>query len=220
MNFLSKRLSIIKDLVPKGIVADIGADHGKLIISLVEDGKADYGYAIENKKGPFDTLQRAISSSSVSSRITPMFSDGITDLPSDVNVIVLAGMGGATIIDILYSHREKLKNVEYIVVDAHTSIGEIRRAIVPLGYQIDEEQILLEDGTYYEIIRFKKGEITSYSDTEYDFGPILVKNKSDDFIQKWSFRIKEIDTLLANPVIPDERKQQLTLEKERIKKVL
>ncbi len=220
MNSLSKRLSLIKDMIPKGIVADIGADHSKLIISLVEDGIADYGYAIENKKGPFDTLKRAVSSSSVSSRITPMFSDGITDLPSDVNIIVLAGMGGTTIIDILNSHREKLINVEYIIVDAHTSIGEIRRAVTSLGYQIDDENILLEDGTYYEIIRFKKGEIIPYSDIEYDFGPILIKNKSYEFLQKWNSRISEIDTLLDNPVIPSERKQQLILEKERIKKVL
>ena len=35
---LSKRLETIKSMCPKGTIADIGADHGKLIISLVEDG--------------------------------------------------------------------------------------------------------------------------------------------------------------------------------------
>ena len=31
---LSKRLQTIYDMVPKGLAADVGADHGKLIISL------------------------------------------------------------------------------------------------------------------------------------------------------------------------------------------
>ena len=32
---LSKRLKIIHDMVPNSVVADIGSDHGKLMIALV-----------------------------------------------------------------------------------------------------------------------------------------------------------------------------------------
>ena len=54
---LSKRLKIIFDMVPKSVVADIGSDHGKLMIALVEAGIVSKGYAVENKEGPFERLR-------------------------------------------------------------------------------------------------------------------------------------------------------------------
>ena len=98
---LSKRLQAIYDMVPNGVVADIGSDHGKLIISLFQNGIISKGYAIENKKGPYSRLVKAIEDSGCSDSIVPMFSDGISELPSDVDTIVIAGMGGFNIIEIL-----------------------------------------------------------------------------------------------------------------------
>ena len=40
---LSKRLKIIHDMVPNSVVADIGSDHGKLMIALVQSGKVTKG---------------------------------------------------------------------------------------------------------------------------------------------------------------------------------
>ena len=109
---LSKRLQAIYDMVPNGVVADIGSDHGKLIISLFQNGIISKGYAIENKKGPYSRLVKAIEDSGCSDSIVPMFSDGISELPSDVDTIVIAGMGGFNIIEILKAHPLKLKNVK------------------------------------------------------------------------------------------------------------
>ena len=68
---LSKRLQAIYDMVPSGVVADVGSDHGKLIISLFENGVITKGYAIENKKGPYDRLVKAIDEANATG-ITPM----------------------------------------------------------------------------------------------------------------------------------------------------
>ena len=123
---LSKRLQAIYDMIPSGVAADVGSDHGKLIISLFEGGVISKGYAIENKKGPYSRLVKAIKDSGCEDHIIPMLSDGISELPSDVDIVVLAGMGGINIIDILKAHPSKLKNVGTIVVDAHNAIPEMR----------------------------------------------------------------------------------------------
>ena len=52
MTNLSKRLTAIYKMVPGGIAADIGADHGKLMIALFEDGIISHGYAVENTSLP------------------------------------------------------------------------------------------------------------------------------------------------------------------------
>ena len=56
---ISKRLETIASMVPKSVVADIGSDHGKLMIELFNSGKITKGYAVENKKGPYNRLVKA-----------------------------------------------------------------------------------------------------------------------------------------------------------------
>ena len=217
---LSKRLQTIYDMVPVSVVADVGADHGKLIISLVKNNIATYGYAIENKKGPFERLVSAINESGLSSRIKPLFSDGIRDLPEIVSTVVIAGMGGQTVVNILKAHIENLINVKTIIVDAHNAVPFLREEISKLGFAIADEKIIEEDGIYYEIIKFVKAGVAFYSDMDIEFGPILRQHKTSTFKEKYESRILEIDNLINTKELPDARISELLEEKNRIRNVL
>ena len=217
---LSKRLQAIYDMVPCGVLADVGSDHGKLIISLFQNGVISKGYAIENKKGPFDRLKKAIKENNASDGVIPMLSDGISDLPSDVDTVIIAGMGGFNIVEILKSHVRKLKNVSTIIVDAHKSIPEMRKQICKLGYVIADEEMVCEDNIYYEIIKFIAGEVGYLDDPDIEFGPIVRNEKSCTFKEKYNSRIKEIDRLLLNNKMPESKTRELNKEKERIRSVL
>ena len=217
---LSKRLQAIYDMVPSGIAADVGSDHGKLIISLFEGGVISKGYAIENKKGPYSRLVKAINDSGFQKDIIPMFSDGISELPSDVDIVILAGMGGTNILDILKAHPRKLKNVRTIIVDAHNAIPEMRKAICKMGYVIADEDIVEDAGKYYEIIKFIAGECIYLDDADYEFGPVLRNEKSCTFKEKYNSRIHEIDNLLSTKKLPEKKIRELDYEKEKIRSVL
>ncbi len=217
---LSKRLQAIYDMVPSGVVADVGSDHGKLIISLFENGVITKGYAIENKKGPYNRLVKAIEDAKAMDNITPMFSDGISELPSDVDVVVIAGMGGFNVIDILKKNPRKLKNVSTLIVDAHNAIPELRKQVCKMGYVIADEDIVYESGVYYEIIKFIAGEAIYLDDPDIEFGPILRNEKSLTFKEKYQSRINEIDKLLETKKIPESKIKKLNLEKERIRSIL
>jgi len=219
--FLSKRLAKIENMVPRNsIVADVGSDHGKLIISLFQNGIIDKGYAIENKQGPYDRLVKALEENKVIENVIPLFSDGISDLPNCVDTVVLAGMGGTTIVDILKAHTEKLEHVKTIIVDGHTAIPFLRSEISKLGYIIADEDIIEEDEVYYEIIKFIKGDIAFYGDKDIEFGPILRNQKSQTFKEKYEHRINEIDNLLSRNNLPESRTVELSKEKERIRGIL
>lgn len=213
---LSLRLNAIYEMVPYEVTADIGSDHGKLMIALFNDGRIPKGYAVENKKGPYNRLVAALKEAHIEDDVVPLFSDGISELPPSVSTIVLAGMGGETIIKILSSHIEKLKNVQTIIVDAHTSTPKLRKYISELGYIIIDERIINEDGIYYEIIKFKRSDIAYYSDIDLEFGPILRNEKCSLFKQKYEDRIKEIDNLIKNNNLPIEKINVLSNEKEKI----
>lgn len=219
MPFLSKRLQAIHDMLPIGVTADVGSDHGKLMIALFKSGKITKGYAIENKKGPYQRLVKALEAEGLIDKIVPLFSDGIEDLPPEVKNIVLAGMGGDLIIKILKKHLEKLKLVSTIIVDAHGAVAKVREEISQMGYIIADEKMIKEDDKFYEIIKFIRADIAVYTNEDIEFGPILRNEKSATFKEKYSERIAEIDNLLLKD-LPEDRIQELLKEKKRIEHIL
>lgn len=216
---LSSRLKTVYDMVPKGIAYDVGSDHGKLIISLIENNKINFGYAGENKIGPYNRLKSEIDKSSKKANIKALLNDGINDLPKDVNILLICGMGGTLINDILNKNKQNLIKVEHIIVDAHNAIKDVRVNLINLGYKIYEEKIILEKDIFYEIIHFIKGQSEDLNELEIEYGPILLKDKSKTFIDKWNKRLEEINYLLSF-VNNEVRREQLILEAERIKQIL
>ncbi len=215
---ISKRLKIIHDMVPNSVAADIGSDHGKLMIALVESQTIIKGYAIENKEGPFERLKNSLAKSGVIEKVTPLFSDGVKDLPTDVSTIIIAGMGGLNIVNILKSHCEKLAHVDTIIVDAHTAVPTVRKEVCQLGYAIADEKIVKEDGIFYEIIKFIKAESAIISDEDLEFGPVLRREKSATFKEKYKNRIEEIDAILAKGSLPETRIISLNNERQKLER--
>ena len=217
---ISKRLEVIASIVPKSVVADIGSDHGKLMIELFNSGKITKGYAVENKKGPYTRLVKALEEEGIIDNVIPMFSDGITELPKCVTTVVIAGMGGKLIVDILKKDLSKLANVQTLIIDAHSNLPYVREEISKIGFQISEEIIVKEEGIFYEIIKFVKSDIAFYSDEDYEFGPILRKEKSALFKEKYQSRIQEIDNLIKTKKLPYNRISILKAEKSKLENLL
>ena len=207
-------------MVPKGIAADIGADHGKLMIALFEGGIVTHGYAVENKKGPYGRLLKALQERNLEEDIVPLFSDGIKDLPESVHTVIIAGMGGNNIIDILKKYPKKTEQITTLIIDAHTAIPKVRREISNMGFVIADEKMVREDDIFYEIIKFIKADKAMYGDKDIEFGPILRNEKSATFKEKYQSRISEIDKLLKSNNLPKERVNELSKEKERIQSIL
>ncbi len=217
---LSLRLQTIYNMVDESAVADIGSDHGKLIIELARNGIATEAFAVENKKGPYEKLCSEIEKAGLMDKIVPLYSDGLTDLPSYVGTLIIAGMGGDNIIKILEDHPEKVHHVQHIIVDAHTKTREVRKYICEHGFIIDQEKMVEEDGKYYEIIKFIRAQSIYYDEDDYEYGPILRKEKGLLFIQKYEERINEINALIALATLPEARLSSLEAEKSRLENII
>lgn len=184
---LSKRLQAIYDMVSfSNVVADIGSDHALLPIALVLNGKVTRAYASEVNEGPYEMSVKNIEKYNLQNYITPVLSDGISELEADVNCITICGMGGNLINDILDSNKDKLAHVDEIIIQPNNNEETARIWLVNNGYDIDNEVIVYEDDVYYEIIKaVKRTPERRYTKEELYFGPILLANKSEEFINKW-----------------------------------
>ena len=136
---LSKRLQKVYDMISlNNVVADIGSDHALLPISLVSSGKATRAYAVEVNEGPFDMTVKNIEKYNLDNYITPLLSDGISELQSDVSCVTICGMGGNLITDILDSNKDKLTHVSEIVVQPNNNEETVRIWFVNNGFDIGD----------------------------------------------------------------------------------
>lgn len=207
-------------MVPRGVIADIGADHGKLIIALAKNDIAIHGFAVENKPGPFQRLEKAIVAAGLENKIDVILGDGLMDLPPVVDTVIMAGMGGNLIVKILKRDVLKLLNVNTIIVEAHSAISKVREEVAGLGFIIADEKIVEDGKKYYEIIKFIKADIAFLNKLDLEYGPILRKEKSYTFIEKNLARIKVIDDLIKNKNLDQSRRKELEDEKRRIENIL
>lgn len=186
---ISDRLVKIASSIRKDAkVADVGADHGLLEKYLIDNEITNSIFAIENKRGPYEILKNNLKDYDV----TLSLSDGLEMLPDSCDTVVIAGMGGNLIIDILKKDISKLENINQIIVDAHKDIELVRREITKLGYKIDKENIVIENSIYYFVISFIKG-LEAYDDSVYEWGYQITK---DPLFEQ--FRNKEIERLKTN----------------------
>jgi tRNA (adenine22-N1)-methyltransferase len=210
---LADRLLAIASLVPQdAIVADIGSDHGLLLDHLLNEARIKKGYATDNKPGP---NQRLLARFQNEPRISVYQADGLIDLPTDVDAIVIAGMGGLLINRILAAKQETLKRLGHVILSPHQQVGEVRLWMMEHGFRIDKELVVCEDGQYYDVMRFVKGS-TSYSEAELLYGPLNLARHDPTLIKKMKARLETVERLLMKN-LPEFRIEELLQEKEWLK---
>lgn len=202
----NKRLNFIASFVEEGdIVGDIGSDHGYIPRYLNAIGHA-YVYASDNKKGPYLRL-KAATSKLEHGIIEVGLVDGIETLPTRVNTLILSGMGGALIKDILTAYPARLKNITKLILAPQGAVSELRGALNTIHFKIEEEA-LIHDDKYYEVIVAKRGNEV-LNKHQMMFGPRHLETKSPLFIAKWNKELTRINTLLANDLLSKTRRQEL-----------
>lgn len=216
---LSKRLETIASLVPKGIpCADIGSDHGLLVSYLMDNKIVPCAYASDNKKGPYSNLLENLSKRDDFVNIEVSLQDGLNNLPTKYKTVIIAGMGGELIQEIIDSSFEKLKNIDYLLLAPHGREKNLRKYLTENGFYILDEEIVFEDH-FYEIILFKKGNKT-YTTYQLEYGPHLLKKKSKVFYEKYLEKINSLQQIFNKPSLSEKRKNDINAEIVEYQKML
>lgn len=167
---LSKRLQAVADLLdPHEHIADIGCDHGFVSIYLIESKKASWCLAMDVNIGPLERAREHVIEKRLSTYIETRLSDGakaiefVTDeegkVRLEVEAALIAGMGGRLMIQILKDSLDKFKSMEEFVLQPQSEISKVRQFIREIGYHIAKEDMILEDGKFYPMMKVVKGSI-------------------------------------------------------------
>lgn len=145
---LDKRLKACADFVSgKGIACDVGTDHAYLSKELILNGKCSYVIASDINSKPLEFAQNTVNKYNIQDKVKLILSDGLKEVPSDnVTDVIIAGMGGETIIDII-SNAEWLRNGVNLILQPMTKAPELRKWLYANGYKISQEKAV-EDGKF------------------------------------------------------------------------
>ena len=155
---ISKRLQQIADMVTFGSVpADIGTDHAYVPIRLVKNGVCPKAFAMDIGTGPLSRAREHILVEGLEDRIETRLSDGLAALrPGEADTVIIAGMGGALTVRILDDGARALEQVKTLVLSPHSEIEKVRSWTEKHGYEITDEEMLIEDGKYYTVMRAER----------------------------------------------------------------
>ena len=156
---LSKRLQAVAGMVtPGNRVADIGCDHAYTAIYLLTNRISPYVVAMDINQGPLDSAIENVERYGVADKISIRKSDGLKMLhPGEADTILIAGMGGRLMLQILTSQMKMVSAAKELVLQPQSEAYLVRKTLKELGYIIIKENMLKEDGKYYVIIKLKYG---------------------------------------------------------------
>ena len=151
---LSDRLQKIADLIEPGeSVADIGTDHGFLPIALWENGKSPHVVLSDINSGPLEKARANIDKYFPDKEFDIRIGSGIQTLqPFEVDTVVIAGMGGLLIADILGDDLTKAKSFHKLILQPRNAQDKLRAWLLKNGFAIQDEILVRERKYLCEII--------------------------------------------------------------------
>lgn len=181
---LKSRLNMAAQMVRKGSrLADIGTDHAYLPAALILDGTVPCAIAADLRKGPLENAEATVKNYGIAEKVQLRLSDGLKCVdPSEVDDIVIAGMGGILISEILEAAPwVKIENIQLILQpQSHDEI--LRKWLWDNGFEITKEDSCFEDSkTYICMAAVYTGRKAEHSEAEILLGGFIKRDDESSF---------------------------------------
>lgn len=165
---LSPRLQTVASLVPEGTrLVDVGTDHGRLPVWLVGHGLVSAAVASDLRPGPLGRAKELAKRWEVSEKISFRLCDGLSGIsPEEAETVVITGMGGETIAEILHAAGWTGEDGHLYILQAMSGMDGLRRYLSGNGFSILREELVEEGDTLYVVLLARPGEMKSLTEGE------------------------------------------------------
>ncbi|NNU75799.1 tRNA (adenine(22)-N(1))-methyltransferase [Clostridium estertheticum] len=221
---LSIRLNAIASMIEKcDSVIDVGTDHGYVPIYLVQKGITKKAVASDINRGPVEKAKKNVTRNKVANEISCRLGSGLSTVKEgEVQVAIIAGMGGNLIRDILETDLDIVKKLKYMVLQPVQNAEVLREYLYKTGYEFIDEEICYDDGKFYEIIKVRYDSKPKVLDNiYYEISKILLDKKHlvmKEFIEYKLHKYSKVyDGLNEDTILSNTRKEQLYYVIQKLK---
>jgi tRNA (adenine22-N1)-methyltransferase len=182
---LDERLEAVLALLNTGTHADIGSDHAKLPLRLIQTGRARRCVVVELNPGPLALARRNVARAGLADQIEIRAGDGFAPLhPGEADSASITGMGAGTIAGILRRAEARWEEAGVLpptlVLQPNDNPAPIRVWAQESGYHLSDERLI--DGYWpYPVLRLLRhpGPDPAYSGLPHAaalrYGPHLLR---------------------------------------------
>lgn len=161
---LSQRLLKCAEIItPNTRIADVGTDHAYIPIYLALNKKITHAISSDLREGPLENAKKNVKLYNLENIIETRLSDGLENISeSEVDEILIAGLGGNIIISIL----EKIcwKNKRFIIQPMKYE-RRLRKYMAKSGYKLVSEKAVICSKKVYTVME------VIFTGEKYDITP-------------------------------------------------
>lgn len=211
---LSKRLNKIAELVDFGAsVIDVGTDHGYVPNFLCENKISSDIIATDISKNSLEKsidLTRELGNEKF---VRNILANGIVDENRDN--IIIAGLGGIQIAEIIANSIDIAKSSKKLILQPMQKTNILRRELNNMGFEIFDEEIIYEDGRYFEIIlaKFSNNINKNLKEKDFYFSKKLIEKKDKTYLsyleEKKTYLKSIISSFDPNSIRSKKRSEEL-----------
>lgn len=152
---LDPRLQLCADWVRQDAkLADIGTDHAYLPVWLVSMGICPRAVAVDVREGPLERARENVTRYGMADKIRLSLSSGLTDVqPEDADDIIIAGMGGELIAEILHQAPWVRDETKRLILQPMTTAKELRLWLQENDFALIREECVRSEGKIYSVMQ-------------------------------------------------------------------
>lgn len=171
---LQPRLQLLADMVPPGSrLADVGTDHGYLPVRLLQQGRIPCAIASDIRPEPLAHARQSAQEYGVAG-IDFRLCGGLDAIrPTEVDTIVIAGMGGETIQRILQAAPWTKSDRYTLLLQPMTKTELLRGWLAEQGYRFVKERLVWDKDFLYPVMQLTAGEQAALTPLQRLAGVVL-----------------------------------------------
>ncbi len=219
-----KKIASLVEVCEK--MADIGTDHAYIPIYLIKKEICRYAVASDINKGPVEKAKKNVHSEKLQDKIECRLGGGLSTIkPYEVQTVVIAGMGGNLIRDIIEEGLEVFKTLKSCILQPVQNPEILREYIYSHGFEILQEELCIEDDKFYEIIKIRyNNKPTAINPIYYEISKKLIEDSHPLMKQYISSKIEKYykiyNNLTENTENANNRKSGLKIKIDKLKELL
>lgn len=192
--------------------ADIGCDHGRLSVALLQQGRTRFVTASDISAPSLEKARLLAERCCLSECVHTVVSDGISHLsPGVADSLIITGMGGELIASILSASLQTAHSANTLVMQPMRGVEELRKFLRENCFSIVNERLVQDSGRIYQVIQSVPKEPSPipswFPQDEYSLGHMLFE-KQDPLLlpllhQYRSGHVKRLEQARLKGVSPE-----------------
>lgn len=155
---ITPRLKMILEHTTGNVIADLGTDHAYIPIELAKKGGFQKLIATDVRPGPLAAAREHVKKAGMEKKIDLRLGSGLAPLSeNEADTVLICGMGGVLISEILAAAPEKSKHVSLFLLQPMNGQYELRKWLIEHSFEILEEDIACEGFKVYNLILARPG---------------------------------------------------------------